>query len=146
MGDSMRKTILSWAIIAGLLLIAGVSVAQDTTTQQTTTTTTQNDNTAANGHSDVRSITGCLRKGEGTGEYEILAQDGSNWELRSDAVDLASHVGHTVTVTGAVKHAPMHNMKEDAKSEAAEHGMNTSPEHGHLTVTNVSMVSDHCSS
>ena len=153
----MKKNIVSWAIAAGLLLMAaGVAAAQDsTTTRQTTTTTTttqndnstatQNDTTAANSHSDVRTVTGCLRQGDGASEYEILAQDGSSWEIRSDSVDLASQVGHTITVTGAVNHAPMHDMKEDAKREAAQHGMNTSAEHGHLTVTNVSMVSDHCS-
>jgi hypothetical protein len=55
-------------------------------------------------------------------------------------------VGHTVTLTGAVAHSAMHNMKEDAKSEAKEHGMDKSAtEHGHLTATNLSMVSSSCS-
>ena len=75
-----------------------------------------------------------------------MGQNGSTWELKSDSTDLASHVGHTVTVTGAVPHATMHGMKEDAKGEAQEHGMDKSAtEHGHLTVTNLSMVSSSCS-
>jgi len=36
-------------------------------------------------------------------------------------------------------------MKEDAKREAQEHGMNnTSTEHGHLTVTDLNVVSRNC--
>jgi len=50
-----------------------------------------------------------------------------------------------VTVTGTVAHNKMHGMKEDAKSEAKEHGMGKhSTEHGHLTVTNLTMVSESC--
>ena len=96
--------------------------------------------------SNVRTITGCLQKGDSASEYQLTGQDGSTWELRSDAVDLASHVGHTVTITGEVRNAGMHGMKEDAKKEAQEHGMDKSAtEHGHMTVTNVTMVSNSCS-
>jgi hypothetical protein len=39
----------------------------------------------------------------------------------------------------------MHGMKEDAKEEAKEHGVvKDSTEHGHMTVTNLSMVSERC--
>jgi hypothetical protein len=39
----------------------------------------------------------------------------------------------------------MHGMKEDAKSEMKEHDMKKSDkEHGHLTATDVKMVSDSC--
>jgi hypothetical protein len=39
----------------------------------------------------------------------------------------------------------MHGMKEDAKAEAREHGMDkSSTEHGHMTVTNLKMVSETC--
>jgi len=37
-------------------------------------------------------------------------------------------------------------MKEDAKAEAKEHGIDKdSTEHGHITVTHLKMVSDSCS-
>ena len=40
----------------------------------------------------------------------------------------------------------MHGMKEDTKKEAQEHGMDESAtEHGHLTVTSLSMVRESCS-
>ena len=151
----MKGKIAVWAIAAALLVsTAAISKAQDSTTtqQSTTTTTTTNENTAAqdnsttNSHADVRTLTGCLRNGDGANEYQLTGRDGSTWELRSDAVDLASHVGQTVTITGAVRNSDLHNMKEDAKREAQEHGVDKSAtEHGHLTVTDISTVSNSCS-
>jgi hypothetical protein len=65
--------------------------------------------------------------------------------VKSDSVDLAKHVGHTITVTGAVQNAALHGAKEDTKAEAKEHGVaKNSTEHGHMTVTNVKMVSTSC--
>jgi hypothetical protein len=90
---------------------------------------------------DVRDITGCLSQGDDPKEFILKGSDGSSsWEVRSDKVALAEHVGHTVTVTGVVSNAAMHNMKEDAKSAVDK----DSNEHGHLTVTAVKMVSDSC--
>jgi hypothetical protein len=48
-------------------------------------------------------------------------------------------------VTGKVRNADLHEAKEKVKGEMKEHGMGKDAvEHGHLTVTNVSMVSDSC--
>ena len=108
----------------------GLAAAQDT--QKTT-------------HKKTRTLTGCLQKGDDANEYNLSTGKGGTWEIKSDSVDLAPHVGHTVTVTGVVSNAKMHGIKEDAKEEAKEHGMNKKEkEHGHLTVTDVKMVSDSC--
>ena len=94
---------------------------------------------------DVRDITGCLAKGEDANEFLLTGTDGSTWEVRSSKVSLADHVGHTVTATGVVSNATMHNMKEDAKDAVKDSGMTKSAdEHGHLKVTAVKMVSDSC--
>ena len=94
---------------------------------------------------DVRDITGCLSKGDSANEFLLTGTDGSPWEARSSKVALAEHVGHTVTATGVVSNATAHNMKEDAKEGAKDSGMKKSDaEHGHLTVTEVKMVSDSC--
>ena len=95
---------------------------------------------------EVRSITGCLSKGDSADEFLLTANDGSTWEVRSNnAVDLAGHVGHTIEAKGVVSHAKMHNMKEDTKDAAKDSGMKkTSTEHGHLKVTDVHMVGDSC--
>jgi hypothetical protein len=94
---------------------------------------------------DVREVTGCLSKGDSANEFLLTGNDGSTWEVRSSKVALAEHVGHTVTATGVVSNAAMHNMKEDAKDAAKDSGVAKSDsEHGHLKVTGVKMVSDSC--
>jgi hypothetical protein len=67
------------------------------------------------------------------------------WVAKSSRVNLGKHVGHTVTLTGVVSHALMHNMKEGAKDVAKDTGASKkNNEHGHLKVTNVKMVSASC--
>jgi hypothetical protein len=95
-------------------------------------------------HQKVRALTGCLHK-DGD-DYTLTTKSGGTWELKSDAVKLAPHVGHTITITGVVSNAALHGAKEDVKGEAKEHGVGkNSTEHGHMTVTNAKMVSDSCS-
>ena len=98
------------------------------------------------GKSDTRTITGCLSQGDSAKEFNLTADNGSTWEVRSSNVSLADHVGHKVTVTGVVSNATAHNMKEDAKDVAHDTGMKkVNNEHGHLKVTDVQMVSASCS-
>jgi Protein of unknown function (DUF5818) len=109
---------------------AGLATAQDTT--KTT-------------HKKARTLTGCLQKGDDANEYQLTTAKGGTWEIKSDSLKLGDHVGHTVTITGVVSNAKMHGVKEDVKTEAKEHGMGkNSTEHGHLTVTNLTMVSETC--
>ena len=158
------KTFALWIVAVGLVVsTATIAKAQDSTTTQqqttTTTTTTQQDDSGAmtnqnsastmnnqSNNSNVRTITGCLQQGDSAKEFALTGQDGSTWEIRSDSVNLTDHVGQTVSVTGAVSHANMHGMKEDMKKEAQEHGMDKSAtEHGHMTVTDLNVVSRSCS-
>lgn len=97
--------------------------------------------------SDVRTVTGCLTKGDGADEFLLTGNDGSTWEVRGhkSGADLASHVGHTITATGVVSNAMAHNLKEDTKDAAKDTGMKkNNTEHGHLKITHVKMVSDSC--
>ena len=120
-------------VMAFLALFAGAAALA--TAQDTTKTT----------HKKTRTLTGCLQKGDDANEYKLTTPKGSSWEIKSDGVNLGEHVGHTVRVTGVVSHAKMHGMKEDTKSEAKEHGVDKdSTEHGHMTVTDLSMVSETC--
>jgi len=103
---------------------------------QTTTKTT---------HKKTRTVSGCLQSGDSADEFILTTAAGATWEIKSDNVKLVDHVGHTVTITGVVSNATMHGMKEDAKAEAKEHGVDKgSTEHGHMAVTNLKMVSDSC--
>jgi len=99
----------------------------------------------AKGKSDIRTITGCVSKGDSAKEFMLTGSDGSTWEVRSSKVPLADHVGHTVTATGVVSNAMMHNMKEDTKDMAKDTGMKeNNNEHGHMKITDVKMVSETC--
>lgn len=119
-------------ILAGLT--ASWAVAQDATSD-------------SKSKSDVRTVTGCLTKGDSADEFLLTGTDGSTWEVRGSksGVDLAGHVGHTVSATGVVSHATAHNLKEDAKDAAKDTGMKkNNTEHGHLKITDVQMISDSC--
>jgi hypothetical protein len=88
----------------------------------------------------VRTLTGCVTAGEKAGDYSLTAEDGSTWEISSKTVKLSPHVGHTVKVTGKVWHPEMHGAKEKAKDAVESNPV----EHGHLSVTNLIMVSETC--
>jgi Protein of unknown function (DUF5818) len=95
--------------------------------------------------SQIRTITGCLSKGDGADEFVLTTKDGSTWELRSTTVKMSRQVGHTVAAHGVVSNAKMHNLKEDAKSAAVDSGAKKNDsEHGHLKVTVLKMVADSC--
>ena len=88
----------------------------------------------------LRTLTGCLSKGEKAGEYNLVTPEGNTWEIHTKTVKLSEHVGHTVTISGKVWHADMHGAKEKTK-EAVD---SDAKEHGHLNATDVAMVSDSC--
>ena len=126
------KLKIAMAVIALFVFAstAGLATAHDTT--KTT-------------HKKTRMLTGCLQKGDDADEYKLTTAKGATWELKSDTVKLEDHVAHTVTITGVVSNATVHGAKEDAKAEAKEHGIDKdSTEHGHMTVTNLKMVSKTC--
>ena len=85
------------------------------------------------------------KKGDSDTSYKLTDAKGDNWDIKSDAVALDRHVGHTVRVTGVVSNAAIHGAKEDAKEKASENGVGDSAEHGHMTVTGLKMVSESCS-
>jgi len=124
------KVKIAMVFLALFMFAAGLATAQDTT--KTT-------------HKKTRTLTGCLQKGDDANESRLTTAKGGTWEIKSDSVKLDDHVGHTVTITGVVSNAKAHAMKEDTKDEMKEHGMDkNATEHGHMTVTELTMVSDAC--
>jgi len=88
----------------------------------------------------LRTLTGCLSRGDKAGEYNLVTPEGNTWEIHSKTVKLRDHVGHTVTISEKVWHANMHGAKEKAK-EAVD---SDAKEHGHLNATDIAMVSGSC--
>jgi len=125
----------SSALLLGLMLFVFASVS----------TFAQNSNDDTKAKSKTRTVTGCLTQGDGANEYLLTAQDGSTWEVRSDAVSLGDHEGQTVSATGVVSNSTAHNLKEDAKDAAQDaHMKKHNTEHGHMTITDVQKVSGSC--
>jgi len=120
------KLLLSMVAVSTLLLVPVIGLTQDK-------------------GDEVRTLTGCLSKAEGAHEYKLITENGATWELHSTTLKLSAHAGHTVTVTGKVRAADLHEAKEKVKDEMKEHGMDKdATEHGHLTVTKLHMVSESC--
>jgi hypothetical protein len=112
---------------------AGYAQVPDSTTQST-------QDTSQDKSANSRTLTGCLSQGGDAKSFNLVADDGSTWVLRSKTAKLSDHVGHTVTVTGKVWHGTMHGTKEKTK-DAVDPG---AEEHGHLNVATISMVSETC--
>ena len=128
------KPKVSALLLPLVLLVLGSSLmlAQDTSS-------------SGKAKSDTRTITGCLTRGDNAKEFKLTGDDGSTWEVRSSSVSLADHVGHKVEATGVVKNAMAHNMKEDTKDMASDaHMKKDNNEHGHMTITDLKMVSESC--
>jgi hypothetical protein len=79
-------------------------------------------------------VTGCLQKGDETGEYTIKGMDGKTYGLRSTTAKLSDHVNQKVTVTGKTE-------TEKQTSTSKKGGIE---EYAHLNVTNLKMVSTTC--
>jgi hypothetical protein len=73
--------------------------------------------------------------------FTITGEDGKVWELHRKKVQLADHVGHTVTVTGS---AAKRSKAEEEKIEANEKKEAAGKEHGDLKISSLKMVSDSC--
>ncbi len=88
-----------------------------------------------------KSVTGCLQKGDEAEGFTITGKGGKVWELHSKKVQLAEHVGHTVTVAGT---ADSRSKEEEEKIEANEKKEYGEKKHGDLRVSSLKMVSDSC--
>jgi hypothetical protein len=84
-------------------------------------------------------VTGCLAKGREHGEFElthVIGGDASHYELiPAKGVDLASHVGHKIEVTGE---------KATEAEEKGEKGAKKEHPHDHLTVTAMKHLDAKC--
>lgn len=89
-------------------------------------------------------VTGCLEKGESADEFAITDKNGKSWELRSETVKLAEHVGHTVKITGVRHHETKAEEAKEVKTEGKESKEAEAKEGGDLRVTSLKMIADSC--
>jgi len=84
----------------------------------------------------VKTVVGCLQKGDEPGEFAIRGDDGMVWELKSNTVKLEEHVGHKVSVAGQAK--------EWSKKEGDVEKASNKEEYGDIRVTSLKTISDSC--
>lgn len=133
----MQKKLTKQASLFGsvLLIAAGLCFAQTTDSAQTGKATSH---TARN----TKTVSGCLQKGDEAGEYSIT-DNGKTYGLRSRKVDLSKHVGHQVSVTGALRPEREENeASEKQENEAQE--KNEQKEAGDIRVFSLKMIKDSC--
>ena len=82
-------------------------------------------------------VTGCMQKGDEANEFTITGEDGKTYQLRNSAVDLSTHVGHRVTITGRFT-------AEKKEGQSAEYNQQEATEAGTIQVATLTMVSDKC--
>jgi len=81
-----------------------------------------------------KTVTGCLDQGDEPNEYAIKDSIGKTYGLTSSKVNLKSHLGHQVTVTGT----------EYKEKEKRERKTGNSEESEHLRISDLKMVSTSC--
>jgi len=134
---------LMFAALAFTCLTTLFCVAQDPAKPDTTKeATAQKDQKAATAS---RTVTGCLQKGTEPGELSITAEDGRTWDVTSESVKLAEHVGHQVTLTGSAHRESKAQEKAEEKKEGQMEKAAGKEEYGDLRVTDLKMVSETCS-
>jgi hypothetical protein len=78
---------LAFVVLTTLVSLAQESANQDNTKQAATQEKQEHKPT-----SHLKTVTGCLQKGDETGEFSITGEDGKTWELSSESVKLDDHV------------------------------------------------------
>ena len=138
----MRRLMLAClavTLLASLTAVAQGTKPDDQTTQDNAKVGAQEK--AQKSANPMRTVTGCLQKGDEPGEFAITGEDGKVWGLRSSAVKLEDHVGHKVTITGS---ATAESKAEEKKEGEVEKASNKE-EYGDIRVASLKMVSDSCS-
>lgn len=120
--------------MAGFLLLGagGLASAQQTNMSNTT-------NATHTRHHHRASATGCLQKGNETGEYSLKASNGKTYGLTSTKVQLENHVGEKVKVRGYITPESAEGTEANEASSGTEKGGDID-----MTVTSLKMVSKSC--
>ncbi|MGB8887290.1 MAG: hypothetical protein WCC87_11235 [Candidatus Korobacteraceae bacterium] len=94
-------------------------------------------------NADDREVTGCLEKGANPEHYQLMAQDGSTWQVKDGRyVSLSPYVGENVTVAGPASSARTPATQAD-KAESARMNQSAQAE-SRLTVLDVAVDGQSC--
>jgi hypothetical protein len=133
----MKK--LVFVLFAFALLASTVSLAQDAAKPETVAVAATAQVTPTATVQEI-TFTKYIQKGTQPGEVTITGADGKSYDLRSDSVKLAPHIGHQVTVTGTASPETKVEEKKEGQVEKAS----SKEAIGNLSVTDVKMISETC--
>ena len=135
----MMFATLSFVVLTTLVSLAQEPASQDNAKQAATQEKQEHKQT-----SHIKTVTGCLQKGDEAGEFSITGEDGKTWEVSSKSVKLDEHVGHQVTVTGSAHRESKAEEKAEEKKEGQMEKAAGKEEYGDLRVTDLKMVKETC--
>ena len=96
-------------------------------------------------HMHKKTITGCLQKGDESGEYSMKTANGKMYGLTSKKVDLSEHVGHKVKLHGYITPESAEGAEANQQSAGTANGSMEKGGDIDMTVTSLKMVSKTCS-
>jgi hypothetical protein len=135
---------MMFATLAVVVLTTLVSLAQEPANPDNTKQAATQEKQEHKHTSHIKSVTGCLQKGDEAGEFAITGEDGKTWELSSKSVKLDEHVGHQVMVTGSAHRESKAQEKAEEKKEGQMQKAAGKEEYGDLRVSDLKMVSETC--
>jgi hypothetical protein len=115
-----------------LLATAGIALSMPLTAASAKGPTLQKEHEPAHKSQDAVA-TGCLIRRDKPGDFALTTRDAKLFYVESSTVDLAAHVGHTVTIRGTF--VPDSKTKDDPDK---------SPEAQTISVTKLEMLSKTC--
>ena len=128
-----------FGLFAFALLASTLPLAQDAAKPETVPATAP-EQLAPTAAPQPMTVTGCLQKGTQPGETTIIGADGKSYDLLSENVKLAQHIGHQVTVTGTASSETKAEEKKEGQVEQAA----SKEAIGNLSVTDLKMISKTC--
>ena len=135
---------MMFATLAVVVLTTLVSLAQEPANPDNTKQAATQEKQEHKHTSHIKSVTGCLQKGDEAGEFSITGEDGKTWELSSKSVKLDEHVGHQVMVTGSAHRESKAQEKAEEKKEGQMQKAAGKEEYDDLRVSDLKMVSETC--
>jgi hypothetical protein len=130
----VRSKIVTALAAAFLFLCSAVAMnAQDNTNRNQQTPARHH--MAANNNNEA--ATGCLQQRTNGSGYSLAAQDGSTWQVSSNAMDLSKYVGKEVTVAGMETGSNPGHLSRVSTSQH-ESG------HGPMDVLDLAVVNESC--
>ncbi len=132
----MKANIITAVAAAIMFMCGAVGVqAQDNAVQNQQNPTRHSMHASRSNTNSNETATGCLQKGNGN-DYTLSGQDGANWRVTSDAMNLGTYAGKEVFVAGTESGG--HHATASRQAASAQN------QHGAMDVLDLAVVNESC--